>query len=433
MIGKNIKKLRLECKLTQAQLAEKLNCTAQSISAYENERREVDLATLERLADIFQVSIDELIRGKQEVLDVNEQIIEDSSLEQTSNNTYAKYKLDGTLLLPSNCVDCYRSSELLNRLLTMSRKTIFKFIVVNFIIMIIAVVIFLMGAFKNDFLNNLDSYFEFIIFIVTIAVYIYYNLRLTRRKIVYLDRDHKKVFYNVKDSNNLQSQDDGIKNELLTAEIKGIGNKINDILISLIFIYMTIVSIQLEQTNVNIVLVITLWFVNISLINIIRNTYYSTIQIELNQPGRFIPMTKYNYIKFASVKLVLNSILFLWFVMVLVKISKALIAVEVANTIIYNPLMVIILPIIYLIYLVIPNKKVNEEVAISIKQNVYQSKVHYLGYWMYALMLLIISRENYETVLVLVIINLFPFCLCASVVNIIVDKLIMKKRGGVKS
>lgn len=57
----NLKKLRKEQKLTQADLAEKLGYGYTAISKYESGRNEPSIKDLKRLAEIFKVSVDELI------------------------------------------------------------------------------------------------------------------------------------------------------------------------------------------------------------------------------------------------------------------------------------------------------------------------------------------------------------------------------------
>ncbi|MGO3019029.1 MAG: LexA family protein [Anaerococcus sp.] len=60
MIGKQLKSLRKDNGYTQADLAKKLHLTPKAISFYENNQREPDIDTLNRIADIFKVSIDYL-------------------------------------------------------------------------------------------------------------------------------------------------------------------------------------------------------------------------------------------------------------------------------------------------------------------------------------------------------------------------------------
>lgn len=57
----NLKNLRNKKGLTQAQLAELLVISQQSINKYENQNAEPDIETLKNLADLFNTSIDYLV------------------------------------------------------------------------------------------------------------------------------------------------------------------------------------------------------------------------------------------------------------------------------------------------------------------------------------------------------------------------------------
>lgn len=63
-LGKNIKYLREKNEMTQEQLANLLHVTKVSICCYEHGTRTPCLDTLIRLADIFSVSLDDLVKGK---------------------------------------------------------------------------------------------------------------------------------------------------------------------------------------------------------------------------------------------------------------------------------------------------------------------------------------------------------------------------------
>ena len=63
-IGDKLKSLRSEKKMTQRELAEKLNVSAQAVSRWENDEVEPSLETLGQLATIFEISVDELF-GKE--------------------------------------------------------------------------------------------------------------------------------------------------------------------------------------------------------------------------------------------------------------------------------------------------------------------------------------------------------------------------------
>ena len=63
MIEKNIKKYREQKNISQDELAEKLNVTRQAVSNWERCKTQPDIDTLHKIADILEISIDELIYG----------------------------------------------------------------------------------------------------------------------------------------------------------------------------------------------------------------------------------------------------------------------------------------------------------------------------------------------------------------------------------
>ena len=62
-LSKNIKRYRTQNNITQEQLAEKINVTRQAVSNWENGKTEPDIETLTKIAQIFDISIDELVDG----------------------------------------------------------------------------------------------------------------------------------------------------------------------------------------------------------------------------------------------------------------------------------------------------------------------------------------------------------------------------------
>lgn len=64
-VGKNIKKIRKEKKLTQEDLAERLHCTRQTISNYETGKSEPNIAVLVDIAETLEVDVSGLIYGPQ--------------------------------------------------------------------------------------------------------------------------------------------------------------------------------------------------------------------------------------------------------------------------------------------------------------------------------------------------------------------------------
>ncbi|MBQ7769644.1 MAG: helix-turn-helix transcriptional regulator [Clostridia bacterium] len=68
-IKENIKFYRKQLGLTQGQLAEKLQGKKSLISNYENGYSTPDIYTLCKLAEIFDVTLDELVEYKKETAD----------------------------------------------------------------------------------------------------------------------------------------------------------------------------------------------------------------------------------------------------------------------------------------------------------------------------------------------------------------------------
>ena len=63
-IGKKLKEARQICGLTQESVAEELNVSRQTISNWENDKTIIDSHSLIRLADFYQISLDELCGRK---------------------------------------------------------------------------------------------------------------------------------------------------------------------------------------------------------------------------------------------------------------------------------------------------------------------------------------------------------------------------------
>ncbi|MBQ7994719.1 MAG: helix-turn-helix transcriptional regulator [Bacilli bacterium] len=70
-LGQKIRKLREEKGLTQKDLAEKMNVTFQTVSKWEMDKNEPDIATLKELSRIFETTVDCLIDEKEEVRDTH--------------------------------------------------------------------------------------------------------------------------------------------------------------------------------------------------------------------------------------------------------------------------------------------------------------------------------------------------------------------------
>lgn len=85
-IGKFIARCRKENKLTQAQLAEKLNVSDKSISRWENGKTMPDISLFEPLCEILNISIIELLKAKKIT---NEK--EDNKISVEVIKDYSKY------------------------------------------------------------------------------------------------------------------------------------------------------------------------------------------------------------------------------------------------------------------------------------------------------------------------------------------------------
>ncbi|BBD42775.1 helix-turn-helix transcriptional regulator [Streptococcus anginosus] len=80
-IGKKLKKARQMSGLTQENVAEKLNVSRQTISNWETEKFYPDILYVLQLSDLYQVSLDELLKGYERMI----QHLEDSTNVVKSN------------------------------------------------------------------------------------------------------------------------------------------------------------------------------------------------------------------------------------------------------------------------------------------------------------------------------------------------------------
>lgn len=89
-LGLTISKLRKEKGMTQEELAEKVNVSAQAVSKWENDISMPDISVLPVLAEIFDVSIDELL-GREKVSKV--EILEEGKRKDI-NKMFLKIKVN---------------------------------------------------------------------------------------------------------------------------------------------------------------------------------------------------------------------------------------------------------------------------------------------------------------------------------------------------
>lgn len=62
-IGDKLKKARMDKNLTQEEVAEKIFVSRQSISNWENNKTYPDIGNVIALSDLYQISLDELLKG----------------------------------------------------------------------------------------------------------------------------------------------------------------------------------------------------------------------------------------------------------------------------------------------------------------------------------------------------------------------------------
>lgn len=83
-IGNKLKKSRLESKLTQEKVAEEIQVSRQPISNWENEKSYPDIVSVIKLSDLYNISLDELLKGDSEMI---------KHLEESTNIVSSNKKL----------------------------------------------------------------------------------------------------------------------------------------------------------------------------------------------------------------------------------------------------------------------------------------------------------------------------------------------------
>ena len=68
-VGKQIKKYRIAADMTQMELAEKMGISFQAVSSWERSETMPDISRMTELAELFHITVDELLDQKPLVLD----------------------------------------------------------------------------------------------------------------------------------------------------------------------------------------------------------------------------------------------------------------------------------------------------------------------------------------------------------------------------
>ena len=84
-LGKQIKMYRLENKLSQEELADRIYVSRQTISNWENDKNYPDINSLVLLSEVFKVSLDKIIKGD---IDVMKDVIKKEEVDKM--NRYGK-------------------------------------------------------------------------------------------------------------------------------------------------------------------------------------------------------------------------------------------------------------------------------------------------------------------------------------------------------
>ncbi|WP_432750174.1 helix-turn-helix transcriptional regulator (plasmid) [Staphylococcus pseudoxylosus] len=81
---KILKKKRIEANLSQEDLADQLNISRQSISKWENEKGYPNIETLLNISEIFNVTVDKLLKG--------DDYLKNKIIQDSKNLKYPKWK-----------------------------------------------------------------------------------------------------------------------------------------------------------------------------------------------------------------------------------------------------------------------------------------------------------------------------------------------------
>ncbi len=91
-IGSKIKQSRLEAKITQEQAAENLGVSRQTISNWENEKSYPDIVSVLKMSDLYDVSLDYLLKGESTMNSYVDYLDESTNIVKIKNK-YSKLVL----------------------------------------------------------------------------------------------------------------------------------------------------------------------------------------------------------------------------------------------------------------------------------------------------------------------------------------------------
>ena len=97
--GEQIKSIRKKENLTQEQFAMKLNVSRQAVSNWENNKNLPDIGILILMSNVFQISLDQLIKGDNHMNNMTEKVIKDGSETRRATYNLISSAIGGILLL----------------------------------------------------------------------------------------------------------------------------------------------------------------------------------------------------------------------------------------------------------------------------------------------------------------------------------------------
>ena len=97
--GEQIKSIRKKENLTQEQFAMKLNVSRQAVSNWENNKNLPDIGMLILMSNVFQISLDQLIIGGNDMNNMTEKVIKDGSETRRAKYNMISSVIGGILLL----------------------------------------------------------------------------------------------------------------------------------------------------------------------------------------------------------------------------------------------------------------------------------------------------------------------------------------------
>lgn len=102
-IGKKLKSTRLQKGFTQEAVAEKIQVSRQTISNWENEKSYPDIVSVINLSNLYEISLDELLKGDERML---EHLEESTNIVKSNKKLVAAIIVNIVILLALMLLSC---------------------------------------------------------------------------------------------------------------------------------------------------------------------------------------------------------------------------------------------------------------------------------------------------------------------------------------